>query len=516
MSDIFISYSSQDVERAKQLAEALQREGWSVWWDRSILPGKIFDKVIEAELTASRCVIVLWSQHAVESPWVRAEAEEAMKKGLMLPALLEPLQLPLVFRQYQAASLYDWDGDPQHAGLQHLLQALRSLLDNTASTRAQPGSQPTRRAPTQTITPALAARRNRHAGTKLAWGLVLGLSAALAYVLFESQQRPDPPPPELGSEQDREQTPGLAPPPRVQMAQAPEQPTDEPASAMTPATEPELTTDVIAGLTRGSTTTPTDQPDTQAGEPDPAPATTPAVTTTTARTRTADTRTSAPTAPATASRSPATTTLSNTRAPSASSLGVGAESTATTPTQPASAARQVVSAQPARTEIATAAPAADPAVKILTAIWAMPSDSGVASDARVERFSQQVSDTLTHVLQEVLPAPADFEYLYLDKARAERLVEEDSDDRVSRALCRSKQVDLIISGYIGGAEYVSASYGYALTRDPQFAIYDCKADTKTTHSDQIAARNNESFPFAQDIRRVFRVLAERQAAQLQR
>lgn len=80
MSDIFLSYSSKDVERAKQLAEALTHQRWSVWWDRSILPGKIFDRVIEAELAATHCVIVLWSSDSVESSWVRAEAEVAMKK----------------------------------------------------------------------------------------------------------------------------------------------------------------------------------------------------------------------------------------------------------------------------------------------------------------------------------------------------------------------------------------------------------------------------------------------------
>ena len=46
MSQIFISYSQADRARAQTLVAALEREGWSVWWDRKIPPGKTFDEVI--------------------------------------------------------------------------------------------------------------------------------------------------------------------------------------------------------------------------------------------------------------------------------------------------------------------------------------------------------------------------------------------------------------------------------------------------------------------------------------
>jgi hypothetical protein len=59
LSDIFISYSRGDKARVKPLAEELTRQGWSVWWDHTILPGKSWDRVIEKALDEARCVVVL-------------------------------------------------------------------------------------------------------------------------------------------------------------------------------------------------------------------------------------------------------------------------------------------------------------------------------------------------------------------------------------------------------------------------------------------------------------------------
>jgi TIR domain len=33
MSDIFISYKREEQPIARKLADALEKEGWSVWWD---------------------------------------------------------------------------------------------------------------------------------------------------------------------------------------------------------------------------------------------------------------------------------------------------------------------------------------------------------------------------------------------------------------------------------------------------------------------------------------------------
>lgn len=73
VADIFISYACENQDTAKTLAQALTDQGRSVWWDRNIRSGLVFDEVIEHELTIARCAIVLWSMASVGSRWVRDE-----------------------------------------------------------------------------------------------------------------------------------------------------------------------------------------------------------------------------------------------------------------------------------------------------------------------------------------------------------------------------------------------------------------------------------------------------------
>jgi hypothetical protein len=101
VSDIFISYSKLDRAKAQVLAKALEQEGWSVWWDPKIPPGKTFDEVIERALDTAKCVVVLWSKKSVLSDWVKTEAAEGKRRGILIPALIEDdVKIPLEFRRW--------------------------------------------------------------------------------------------------------------------------------------------------------------------------------------------------------------------------------------------------------------------------------------------------------------------------------------------------------------------------------------------------------------------------------
>jgi hypothetical protein len=129
--DIFISYASPDRAFAQRLANTLQKEGWSVWWDRIIPPGKTFDAVIEEALDGAKCVIVLWSKSSVASDWVKVEAAEAARRRILIPALIDAATIPLEFRRIQAANLVDWTGPVDHPGFQGLTSSVRELLAAT-------------------------------------------------------------------------------------------------------------------------------------------------------------------------------------------------------------------------------------------------------------------------------------------------------------------------------------------------------------------------------------------------
>ncbi len=133
MSDIFISYASSDRERIRPLVNGLESQGRSVWWDREIPPGKTFDQVIEEELNAARCVIVVWSRDSALSEWVKTEASEGAKRGILVPVLIDDVKIPLEFRRIQAAWLVGWRGDLPYPGFDQLSEAVSEILARSAS-----------------------------------------------------------------------------------------------------------------------------------------------------------------------------------------------------------------------------------------------------------------------------------------------------------------------------------------------------------------------------------------------
>jgi hypothetical protein len=132
MTDVFVSYASEDRVRAGQLAQAFGARGWSVWWDRKIIAGQAFDKAIERELETARCVVVLWSAHSVDSEWVKNEAAVAAERGVLIPALIDGVRLPLEFRRKQTADLVNWHGEAGHAGLEALCEGVAHVLGMAA------------------------------------------------------------------------------------------------------------------------------------------------------------------------------------------------------------------------------------------------------------------------------------------------------------------------------------------------------------------------------------------------
>lgn len=192
MSQIFLSYSSNDRERVIPLVHALQEDGYTVWWDREIRPGPSFDREIEREISEAGCIVVVWSANSVESEWVRAEVEEGARRGLLVPVLIDEVLPPLAHRRRQAANLTGWDGerDGEYA---KLVSGIEATLGGE---QPQPEVNDTR--PSHVAAPPRRRRRRANwielAGTALA-SLVVG--AGLAYVFLQQMRETQPSPAEV-------------------------------------------------------------------------------------------------------------------------------------------------------------------------------------------------------------------------------------------------------------------------------------------------------------------------------
>lgn len=124
MSDVFISYTRKDRDRVESLADLLREAGLDVWWDRDLLAGSHWDEAIEEQIKAAKCVVVVWSKESVQRKWVRAEADLASSRDVLVPVLFEDVEPPLAFRMVQAANLTGWQPGLPHPGIEDLLKAI--------------------------------------------------------------------------------------------------------------------------------------------------------------------------------------------------------------------------------------------------------------------------------------------------------------------------------------------------------------------------------------------------------
>lgn len=142
MADVFLSYARDDLDRAERLEHALATCGWTVFWDHRLLPGETYRSKIAHELERAPCVIALWSRTSITSDWVIDEAEVGKKRLCLISVTIDAVEPPLGFRQGQAASLVDWNGDLTHPGFALLVSGAKSLIDAAPLPRPLPPPPP--------------------------------------------------------------------------------------------------------------------------------------------------------------------------------------------------------------------------------------------------------------------------------------------------------------------------------------------------------------------------------------
>jgi hypothetical protein len=199
MSDIFISYSSKDKGKAELFARTFERESMSVFWDKTIPPGKTFDQYINEQLEAAKCIVVLWSQWSIHSDWVKEEAQRGVQRKILVPVFIDKVAPPLGFGRIETAELFDWEGDTAEGEFQNLLQAIEVLIgrrtEDEGRAESSPQSSvhppPSARVVTEKNSAAPPARHAPPATSRKRWKSVLGGLGALtvAVLLFFAWQR---------------------------------------------------------------------------------------------------------------------------------------------------------------------------------------------------------------------------------------------------------------------------------------------------------------------------------------
>ena len=170
MAEIFISYKTEDRPRAAQLVAALRAAGLDIWWDQDIPAGGGWRETIADKLDSAALCVVAWS-HGSTGPrgrFVREEAERTAARGAYLGVLIDPVQPPFGFAEWQSIDLSDWDGRQSDPLLGHFVAQVRARLENRAIEAPPPSVR----------------RRRRLPLVPLAIGAAVLLLAAIAFLVY--------------------------------------------------------------------------------------------------------------------------------------------------------------------------------------------------------------------------------------------------------------------------------------------------------------------------------------------
>lgn len=174
MAQVFLSYDREDGAKARVIAQALERAGHFVWFDLHIKGGAEYGKVIEQALEASDAVVVLWSANSVDSAWVRDEAAAGRDKACLIPVLLEPVNPPMGFRQYQSLDFTGWKGRGKPPKLAELLDSIQAT-GGGAQVTPLPVAPPPKTVPAKRALPRWAVLAGGAIVGLVALGLFIGL-----------------------------------------------------------------------------------------------------------------------------------------------------------------------------------------------------------------------------------------------------------------------------------------------------------------------------------------------------
>jgi adenylate cyclase len=138
MAQVFISYARETEAAARMAAEALQAHGHSAWFDEQLPAHRDYAEVISDRLDSADAVLVIWSEAASRSQWVRAEANRARERGRLVQSRIDETRLPLPFDQIQCVDLRSWRGNLDASAWQAIVASIDALSRAVGESGEQP------------------------------------------------------------------------------------------------------------------------------------------------------------------------------------------------------------------------------------------------------------------------------------------------------------------------------------------------------------------------------------------
>ena len=78
---IFFSYCHINKSQITQIADTLDKDGYRIWYDKSLEAGSAFDDVIAEHISASSVFVLFLSNNYLDSKYCNMELKYAMEKG---------------------------------------------------------------------------------------------------------------------------------------------------------------------------------------------------------------------------------------------------------------------------------------------------------------------------------------------------------------------------------------------------------------------------------------------------
>ena len=131
--DVFISYASEEKEKAKHIKEILEANGISCWMDDRDIPlGDSYGEEIPGALKECPIVILLLSENSQRSPWVSREILQAINNGKkVIPYKIEDCQLTEKFEFVMQENHYIDGFADETSAMNRVVDSIHTFLRRT-------------------------------------------------------------------------------------------------------------------------------------------------------------------------------------------------------------------------------------------------------------------------------------------------------------------------------------------------------------------------------------------------